>query len=133
MTGPEPAPPLPQAADGVAGPPPGTEAPPGFISVARLDELPPGALLGVTTPDGRRLCLANVDGTVCALRDECTHQAFPLSAGELRADGTLECAWHGARFDPCTGCVHAGPAVDPVPRYAALVVDGTVWVGPSPI
>lgn len=105
--------------------------PPGFAPVARLDELPPGTLLGVTTPDGRRVCLVNVDGAVRALRDECTHQAFPLSAGELLADGSVQCAWHGARFDAHSGCVRCGPAVDPVARYAVAVADGVIHVGPE--
>jgi nitrite reductase/ring-hydroxylating ferredoxin subunit len=106
-------------------------APSGFAVVARLDELPPGTLLGVVTPDGRRVCLVNVDGDVRALRDECTHQAFPLSAGELLPDGTVQCAWHGARFDACSGCVCAGPAVEPVARYAVAVVGGVIHVGPE--
>jgi 3-phenylpropionate/trans-cinnamate dioxygenase ferredoxin subunit len=113
----------PDAAGGHAG------VPPGFAAVARLAELPPGTLLGVVAPDGRRICLANVDGTVRALRDECTHQAFPLSAGELLPDGSVQCAWHGARFEACTGCVLAGPAVEPVSRYEVVVADGVVWVG----
>ena len=33
----------------------------------------------------------------------CTHAEFLLSDGTLRNDGTLECAWHGARFDCRTG------------------------------
>jgi 3-phenylpropionate/trans-cinnamate dioxygenase ferredoxin component len=103
----------------------------GFAPAARLDALPPGTVLGVVLPDGRRVCLVNVDGTVRALRDECTHQAFPMSAGELRADGTIECAWHGARFDAATGAVRSGPACDALDVYAVRVVDGAIEVGPA--
>jgi 3-phenylpropionate/trans-cinnamate dioxygenase ferredoxin subunit len=103
----------------------------GFAPAARLDALPPGTVLGVVLPDGRRVCLVNVDGTVRALRDECTHQAFPMSAGELRADGSIECAWHGARFDAATGAVRSGPACDALDVYATRVVDGVIEVGPA--
>jgi 3-phenylpropionate/trans-cinnamate dioxygenase ferredoxin subunit len=103
----------------------------GFLPAARLEALPPGAVLGVVLPDGRRVCLVNVGGTVRALRDECTHQAFPMSAGELRADGTIECAWHGARFDAATGEPRSGPACDALDVYAVRVVDGVIEVGPA--
>jgi 3-phenylpropionate/trans-cinnamate dioxygenase ferredoxin component len=101
----------------------------GFAPVARLDALPPGAVLGVVAPDGRHICLVNVGGTVRALRDECTHQAFPMSAGELRPDGTIQCAWHGARFDAATGAVRSGPACDALDVYAVRVVDGVIEIG----
>ena len=103
----------------------------GFAPAARLVDLPAGGVLGVVLPDGRRVCLVNVQGTVRALRDECTHQAFPMSAGELRADGTIECAWHGARFDPATGAVRCGPACDALDVYAVRVADGVIEVGPA--
>jgi len=99
-----------------------------FVAVARLADLPPGTLLGVALPDGTPICLANVDGTVHAVHDCCTHQAFTLSSGEL-ADGAIECAWHGARFDAETGAVRRGPACDALATYAVRVVDGVVEVG----
>ena len=101
----------------------------GFVAAAPLADLPPGALLGVVLPDGRPVCLANVGGTVRAVHDVCTHQAFALSSGEL-VDGAVECAWHGARFDAATGRACRGPACDPIATYAVRVEDGTILVGP---
>lgn len=101
-----------------------------FVAVARLADVPPGTLLGVALPDGTPICLANVDGTVRAVHDCCTHQAFTLSSGEL-ADGQIECAWHGARFDAATGAVCRGPACDPVQVYAVRLRDGVVEIGPA--
>jgi 3-phenylpropionate/trans-cinnamate dioxygenase ferredoxin subunit len=110
-------------------PAPAVDATPdGFVPVARLADLPAGALLGARTPDGTGVCLALVGGAVCALRDTCSHQAFPLSAGELAPDGSVECAWHGARFDARTGAVRRGPACEPVTPYEVRVVDGMVYV-----
>ena len=109
---------------------PGTHAAAGaFVPVARLADLPPGTLLGVTLPDGTPICLANVDGTVRAVHDVCTHQAFTLSSGELAAQGQIECAWHGARFDAATGTVCRGPACDPVATYEVRVVGEAIEVG----
>jgi nitrite reductase/ring-hydroxylating ferredoxin subunit len=80
-------------------------------------------------PDGARICLANVGGEIVALRDACTHQEFPMSQGTLLPDGTIECAWHGARFDCRTGAVVREPAVEPIPRHAVRVEDGMILVG----
>ncbi len=100
-----------------------------FVAVASLADVPPGTLLGVTLPDGTPVCLANVGGTVRAVRDCCTHQAFTLSSGDLVGD-EIECAWHGARFDAATGAVRRGPACDAVATYAVRVVGDAIEVGP---
>ncbi len=100
----------------------------GFVPVADRGDVPADGLLGVTTPGGVPVCLADVDGELHALHDVCSHQAFPLSAGELAADGTVECSWHGARFDPRSGLPCRGPACDPVRTYDVRVVEGRVYV-----
>jgi 3-phenylpropionate/trans-cinnamate dioxygenase ferredoxin subunit len=103
----------------------------GFIEVARLDDVPEPGVLGVEGPDGRQVCLVRLDGRITAFGDECTHQAFPLSAGDVHAeDGTLECIWHGARFDCRTGAVRRQPATDPLTPYAVRVEGDRVLVGP---
>ena len=48
----------------------------------------------------------------------------------LHGDGTIECAWHGARFDCRSGAVRRPPAIDPLPVYAVRVEQGRVLVGP---
>lgn len=108
-------------------PPPPTES--DFAPVAQLADLPEGELLAVTAPDGQPVCLMNVGGTICALHDSCTHQQFPLSSGQLDDDGTIECTWHGARFDARTGTVLAPPAFADVPQYAVKLDGETILLG----
>ncbi|HSJ64277.1 MAG TPA: non-heme iron oxygenase ferredoxin subunit [Gemmatimonadaceae bacterium] len=96
--------------------------------VARESEVAPGSLKGVVLPDGSRVCLANVDGEIMAVRDVCSHQAFPLSEGTLLSGGVIECAWHGARFDCRSGEALTPPAEEPIVRYAVTVRDGIVYV-----
>ena len=103
--------------------------PAGFERVCTLGDLSGDVPTGVTLADGTAICLVRRGDTVYAVRDLCTHQAFALSAGELLPDGMLECAWHGARFDPRTGTVCRGPACDPLTVYQVLVHDGIVHVG----
>ena len=93
-----------------------------------LATIPNGGTLSVVLGSGDRVCLIRRENQVSALRDECTHQAMPLSAGEVLPDGTIECAWHGARFDCVTGAVLRGPAEENVQAYEARVVGETVLV-----
>ena len=99
-----------------------------FVAVASLDDLPEDGVLGVGLPTGERVCLVRCGDVISALADECTHQAMPLSAGEVQPDGTIECAWHGARFDCRTGAVRQGPAEDDVRAYEVRVEDGKIGV-----
>ena len=104
-------------------------APSGFARVAAAGDVPAGTMLGVVTPAGARVCLLNVGGELRAVGDECPHQGFQLSVGELLPDGAIECVWHGARFDSCTGAVLRGPAEEGLVRYEVCVADGNVYVG----
>lgn len=91
----------------------------GFVKVARLDDIAPGELLRVEV-NGRLICLANVDGQVYAVDDDCTHISGPLDQGELEGC-VLTCPLHLARFDVRTGKVLRGPARDDLPTYGVRV------------
>jgi 3-phenylpropionate/trans-cinnamate dioxygenase ferredoxin subunit len=105
--------------------------PAGWTRVAALADVPEGGLLAAAA-GGRRVCLTRAGGTVTALDDCCTHADFALSEGELHPDGSVECAWHGARFDRATGAVVRGPACDPVAAHDVLLLDGDVLVRLAP-
>lgn len=95
-----------------------------------LSDIPDGGSLGVTLSSGDRVCLVRLGGQVSALHDECTHQGMPLSAGEVLPDGSIECPFHGARFDALTGAVRRGPAEEDVRTYSVRVAGDTVLVEP---
>lgn len=101
-----------------------------YEPVANVRDLPDGALLGVKRSDGEQICLFNHRGSIGAVGNVCTHAEFLLSDGALRNDGTLECAWHGARYDCRTGLVQRGPAEDPLPVFPVRIEAGRVFVGP---
>ena len=102
-----------------------------FEQVARLDDLPENVPVAVTRSGGEQICLIRTrDGQVAAVGNVCTHQEFEMALGDAPGNGTIECAWHGARFDIRTGAVLQGPATDPLPVYHVLVSDGAVLVGP---
>lgn len=102
-----------------------------FTDVSAAADIGDGNLLGVILADGTPVCLYNDRGTIGAVGNVCTHAEFAMSDGALRPDGTIECAWHGARFDCRTGAVRKHPAVDPLPVYDVRVENGRVLVGPA--
>ncbi|MGI9076284.1 MAG: Rieske (2Fe-2S) protein [Gemmatimonadaceae bacterium] len=100
-----------------------------FEPVARLMDVPVGALVGVAKLDGERICLANVDGEIMAVSDICTHQEFSLCQGTLLPNATIECAWHGARFSLRSGKALRTPAEASLPVYQVRVINGAILVG----
>ena len=103
-----------------------TRAEPRWARVAAASEVPAGGLSAVSTEIGA-VVLANVDGDIYALEDRCSHQDYPLSAGELEGD-ELECPFHGARFDVCSGRALQLPAITPVRSFPVDVRDGDIFI-----
>lgn len=97
-----------------------------FVKVARVGQVPPGRLKRVELA-GRLICLANVDGQIYAVDDDCTHISGPLDQGDLTGC-VLECPLHIAHFDVRTGQVLRGPAREDLPTYAVYVQGDDVYV-----
>lgn len=119
-----------QASDDAALPAPPDASFERVASVAELDALEPGEPLAARTAAGAPVCIARVGADVVAVADLCTHAHFPLSSGAVHPDGSIECVWHGARFDCRTGRVLRGPADEPVLAYAVRIVGPDVLVAP---
>jgi 3-phenylpropionate/trans-cinnamate dioxygenase ferredoxin component len=101
-----------------------------YEDVAPESALPAGELLGVTLSDGSSVCLYNDRGAIGALGGVCTHGQFAMSDGVLIGDGTIECVWHGARFDCRTGAARRHPASGALPVYDVRIESGRILVGP---
>lgn len=96
------------------------------VKVATLTDVPPGALKDAQVGSDY-IVLANVEGTIYALADECTHQYCSLSDGELQGH-TLVCPCHGGGFDVRTGAAERLPVVTPVATYAVVVQGDDVLI-----
>ncbi|HLS90487.1 MAG TPA: non-heme iron oxygenase ferredoxin subunit [Limnochordia bacterium] len=97
-----------------------------FVTVAKESDLSPGQSMCVIVK-GRKVALFNVDGTVYAISDTCSHAEASLSEGEL--DGhVVTCPRHGARFDVRTGKALSLPAWAPVDTYEVKVENGEIKV-----
>ena len=101
-----------------------------FEPVAAVSDVPEGGIVQRILAGGEAVCLINHEGRISAVSDICTHQHFSMSQGDLLPDGTLQCAWHGARYDCRTGEVKQIPAESPLPIYEVRIEGGMVFVGP---
>jgi len=101
-----------------------------FEAVATLGDLAEGKVLQRVRASGDAVCLVRYQGEISALSDICTHQHFSMSQGDLIDDGTLQCAWHGARFDCRTGEVRQVPATAPLPVFMVKLKGDQILVGP---
>lgn len=93
---------------------------------AKLSDVAPGQTLAVRI--GRtEVMLCNVDGTIYAIEDVCTHDGGQLDQGELEGH-CIVCPRHGAKFDVQTGAALTLPAVLPVASYGVRVEGDDIFV-----
>jgi len=97
-----------------------------FVKVAELGEIAEGQLMAVEV-DEEPICLANVNGEICAFTDNCTHISGPLNEGELEGD-VITCPWHGAQFNVRTGKVLRGPACQDILTYPVRVEGKSILI-----
>jgi 3-phenylpropionate/trans-cinnamate dioxygenase ferredoxin subunit len=72
--------------------------------------------------DGHRLCVVNLEGTFYVIGDECSHEDYSLSEGDVWPDECeVECPQHGSTFLLTTGEPQTLPATQPVPVYHVRV------------
>jgi nitrite reductase/ring-hydroxylating ferredoxin subunit len=64
----------------------------------------------------RRIVLAHTDNGYAAFADGCSHRGASLADGVLIGK-TVQCLWHGSRFDCATGDAVCGPAKKGVQTY----------------
>jgi 3-phenylpropionate/trans-cinnamate dioxygenase ferredoxin subunit len=101
-----------------------------FEAVALVSEVAEGTALQRVRSRGDAICLVRHKGEISALSDICTHQHFSMSLGDVLGDGTLQCAWHGARYDCRTGEVKQDPATSPLPVFQVRLEGEKILVGP---
>ena len=94
------------------------------VTVGRVEDVPEGRGATVELDGGKELALFNVAGRFHAIENFCPHRGAPLADGCLTG-ATVECDWHGWRFDVTTGACLNRPE-EPVETYEVVIEDG--WI-----
>src|SRR5580658_6256722 len=100
------------------------------VMLCRAEEVEPGTVRRFE-PAGSDLAvaLASCDSGLRAVVDNCSHEDYPLSEGELFADQCeIECLRHGSTFSLIDGEPQSLPATKALRILAVEVIDGEVWV-----
>jgi nitrite reductase (NADH) small subunit len=77
-----------------------------LVRICSTSELPRPGEAKEFAAGPRTLCIANIDGVIRALDNECPHRGGPLAEGMIE-HGKLICPWHAWTFDPATGATDA--------------------------
>jgi vanillate O-demethylase monooxygenase subunit len=98
-------------------------------------ELKPGELLARTLLDQPVVLYRDAAGRPRALLDRCPHRFAPLSMGQLCDGGaSVQCPYHGLRFDGSGACVHNPhgdgriPAAARVQSYPVVERWSALWI-----
>ena len=83
----------------------------------------------IATRDLISIGVFNLDGSLYAVEDRCSHDDGPLCEGEFDADDAVViCPRHGARFDIRSGRPLTLPATEPVATYPVFVRNGQIVI-----
>jgi naphthalene 1,2-dioxygenase system ferredoxin subunit len=98
----------------------------GWVKAAASGEVAEGEVIGVVL-GGRDIAIFNIDGTLYATDNVCTHAYARLSDGWLDRD-EIECPLHAGRFDVKSGAATAPPCVDPIKTYPVRLAGGEIQI-----
>jgi nitrite reductase (NADH) small subunit len=73
-----------------------------LVKIGTKKDLPKPGDVKELTANGRPLCVANLNGVIHALDNECPHHGGPLGEGMLEGNKVV-CPWHAWSFDVVTG------------------------------
>lgn len=97
-----------------------------FHKVASTEDIREGELKSFLV-ETEVVCVCNVNGKYYAFKDQCSHQEFPLSDGDLEGE-VVTCAYHGAEFNVTSGEALCMPAVEPIETFEVKVENGEIFV-----
>ena len=98
------------------------------VRVCSVDDVAAGSAARFDV-GGHRLCVVNIEGTYYVIGDECSHEDYSLSEGDVwEEEREIECPKHGSLFDVNSGKPLGLPAIKPVASYPVTVNDNDVWI-----
>lgn len=98
------------------------------ILIGAVADFPNGEIRPASMPDGTTLAIYNVDGTIYATADLCTHGEASLSEEGILTGNTVECSWHFGTFDVTNGKPTGMPCTVALKTFAVKVIEESVYV-----
>jgi p-cumate 2,3-dioxygenase ferredoxin subunit len=98
------------------------------ILIGAVADFPDGEIRPASMPDGTTLAIYNVDGTIYATADLCTHGEASLSEEGILTGNTVECSWHFGTFDVTNGKPTGMPCTVALKTFAVKVIEESVYV-----
>jgi p-cumate 2,3-dioxygenase ferredoxin component len=98
------------------------------VLVGVITDFPEGEIRPTTMPDGTNLAIYNVEGTLYATTDLCTHGEASLSEEGILTGKIVECPWHFGTFDVTDGKPTGMPCTVPLRTFAVKVIENNVYV-----
>lgn len=99
---------------------------PTWFDIIKISDFPIDARK-VVIIDGISIVLFNLEGNYYAIRNQCTHQDFPLAEGPIE-NGIITCPFHGAQFSIITGEVKAPPAFEDITTYNVRIENDWIQI-----
>lgn len=99
---------------------------PAYIKAANIQAIDPGQMLKIKVGD-KNILLANIDGNIYAIDDQCSHEDASLYNGALKGN-CVECPLHGSRFNVKTGEPLELPATEAIKTYAVKIENNEILI-----
>lgn len=101
----------------------------GFVKVCNVNEFEEGRAK-IFCVDTERIAVYKHENKLYAIHNVCKHQGGPLGEGKI-LDGCITCPWHGYQYLPHNG-QSPPPFTEKVSTYDVIVLNGEVWLNPTP-
>lgn len=95
------------------------------ISMGRIDELPPGKVIEKRIL-AKRIAVFNDGGELFGIESDCKHMRASLAGGCID-EGTVQCPWHGWRYELKTGKCLTVSGMD-LKRYQVETDNGEIFL-----
>lgn len=100
-----------------------------FVAVCPAEEIEETRAKMVIVRD-QNIAIFRYEGKLSAVSNICRHQNGPLGEGRI-IDGCITCPWHGYQYLPHNG-QSPPPFTEKLETYDLKLVEGIVWVNPTP-
>lgn len=101
----------------------------GFVYVCNANEIA-DSRAKIFCVDKERIAVYRHENKLYAIHNVCKHQGGPLGEGKI-IDGCITCPWHGYQYLPHNG-QSPPPFKEKVSTYDVKVINGKVWLNPTP-